>query len=307
MLRKINIFLARALSRVAWDLVYKHRHGIGSIPILCYHRVLPELIEDVNNPLYTLLPEQFDTQMAFLSNEGFVSLSLKDFVDIARKKMSPPEKSVVVTFDDGYMDNYAIAWPIAQKYQIQLNLFICTNYISVNKSLIMTDDGYFWLNAETVGQGLPSSWLANLKKYPYLWRPLAWQELGQMLQSGVQIGLHGHNHRKLGRLKEEEAIADIQTGVKIFAEKMGAQPEFFALPYGSYDSYTEKLLQILRSYQLNFIFGTHLGRAQVPTEAFFFPRICICQHDTLATFQRKLMGAYDWLEPIHYLMYRLKL
>ena len=64
--RGLKIFLADAVSRLVWRLGLTKRDTGNSIPVLCYHRVLPEFVE-TGAPIYTILPEQFEAQMAFLA------------------------------------------------------------------------------------------------------------------------------------------------------------------------------------------------------------------------------------------------
>lgn len=300
--RGLKIFLADAASRLVWHLSLKKRDTGDCIPVLCYHRVLPDFLETVH-PIYTILPEQFEAQMAFLAAEGFVSLSLPEYAEIARGLSPAPRRSVLITFDDGYADNYRISWTIAKKYRFNLNLFICTSLIGENHPVIMTKDGYVILkHGAKMVQSRPDV-LDDIRKSPELWRPLNWQELEEMQAAGVHFGFHSHSHRNLALQPPAEIAADIANGMELFERRLGHRPRFFALPYGWYDAYTRATISTLRQLNLEFIFGTHLGRARLPGAPSVLPRLSIHQSDDLATFQRKLAGAYDWLEPLRRIRY----
>jgi peptidoglycan/xylan/chitin deacetylase (PgdA/CDA1 family) len=296
-MRKLKLFLASKIS----DFFVKRQNLDGFLPIFCYHRVLPDFIEAVNDPIYTLLPDQFESQMAFLAEEGFNSLSLQEVADIARGSYPLKKRSVLITFDDGYADNYYIAWPIAKKYGIKLNLFICTSNIGTIDPILFYNDGYLTTKVSEPAEGGISKVQSHIHDFPHLWRPLNWQELHTMKDAGVQIGFHSHGHRRLSLLTQEELVNDITTGLEVFETKLGYRPQFCAFPYGGYDSYNPSILAVLRRFGLDFNFATHLGRAKLPSAQPIFPRFLVYQQDNLAIFQRKIFGGYDWLRPIQWL------
>jgi peptidoglycan/xylan/chitin deacetylase (PgdA/CDA1 family) len=299
--RALKIFLADGASWLIWQLALKKLDTGNSIPVLCYHRVLPDFLE-TDEPIYTILPEQFEAQMGFLAAEGFVSLSLPEYGEIVRGLRPAPQRSVLITFDDGYADNYRIAWPIAQKYRVKLNLFICPGFVGEPYPIIMTADGYLILQKDQTDVSSPPI-LGHLQKFPELWRSLGWEELREMRDSGVYVGFHSHSHRFLAQRSSKEIAADLAAGLKMFARRLGYLPEFFALPYGWYDAYTPETIATLNQFGLQYIFGTHFGRAKLPNNQTVMPRLLIYQSDNLATFRRKLSGAYDWLEPVRRLKY----
>jgi peptidoglycan/xylan/chitin deacetylase (PgdA/CDA1 family) len=298
MVRKLKVLVAQRVS----ELLVKLPKLDHYVPILCYHRVLPEFIEDVNDPIYTVLPEQFESQMDFLAQEGFHTLSLTEFAATARGLRPLAKRSVLVTFDDGYADNYAVAWPIAKKFNVTLNLFICTAYQGQPHPLIMTRNGYRLLSDFSRLEAGPPDLASHIKKFPELWRSLTWQELAIMRDDGVEIALHSHAHRDFALLDPRELAQEITTGIDIFTKELGYRPKFFALPYGGYYTSTPAVLEILKGFGLEFIFSTHIGRPRLPCPRLVFPRLQILQQDDLAVFQRKLDGGYDWLGPIYRLI-----
>ncbi len=293
-MRKLKLLIAEMVSNLAWKLVYqKRQNNPFLIPILCYHRVLPEFLEDENDPIYTVLPEQFEAQMAFLAREGYDSLTLQEFAEIARGLKPLKKRSVIITFDDGYADVYAIAWPIARKYKIKLNLFVTTGFIGRAEPLMMTLDGYYFETDVTSRQKSSDALRLHMNKYPHLWRPLNWQEIREMHEDGVGVGLHSHSHRNYASLRPEEIMADIASGQATFKKELGMNSDFFALPYGRYDSYRLETLPLFKRFQVHYIFGTRMGRVRLSRPQKILPRFFILQHDSLASFKRKLGGAYD--------------
>jgi len=301
-MRKLIVLLAPVIARMAWELVYKRRQNDRQVPILGYHRVLPEMVEEVNDPIYTVLPEQFEAQMAFLTNEGFTSLSLKEFGEMARGARPAAPRAVVVTFDDGYADMHAMAWPLARKYGVALNLFLSTGLVGQAGPVVMTKNGY----RVHRGSDKPLYYQDHLEKFPHLWRPLTWQELREMSNSGINLGLHGHSHRNLGYLPREQVMADVTAGIAAFREGLGYRPESFAFPYGGFEANTPEIAALLHKQGFDLIFTIIKGRARLPASNMLFPRISILQQDTLDTFRWKLHGAYDWLGSLDHFIRRTK-
>lgn len=291
----LRSLLKRAFIGIAWHAVVKKRKTGNHIPVLCYHRVLPELMEEESCPTWSILPEQFESQLKFLTEEGFNTLSLAEFDRMAKGLDPIIERSVLITFDDGFVENYAIVWEIARKYHIKINLFICPNYIGIMHPIIVGQDGYVAANSAPLKRS-EEAVRHHITKFPQLWRPLNWQELREMQESGVPIGLHSHSHRNLALLKHEEIVDDIATGLAIMERELGQRPKYFALPYGWYDNYTSEVISILQSFRMELIFAANLGRARLPSTQPVIPRILISQQDDMVKFKQKLFGAYDYWE-----------
>jgi peptidoglycan/xylan/chitin deacetylase (PgdA/CDA1 family) len=295
MMARCKWLAERAATWIFWQLVAR-RSDIGDRPpVLCYHRVLPDYLED-ENQIYSIFPQQFESQLAFLAGAEFHSLSLQEYAELARGRQPVEKRTVLITFDDGYGDNFAIAWPLARKYHMKINLFICTGAIGQESPMIMGSDGYGALEEVKLSDAHREKIRAHIRRFPQLWRPLTSKELREMQEAGVQIGFHSHRHRHLASLPPEVAATDLARGIDVFKMELGYRPRFFALPYGGYDSYTPAVTRLLRGFGFELIFSTHLGRACLPSDAQIFPRLCIHQRDSLATFKRKLAGAYDCWE-----------
>lgn len=101
-----------------------------SVIILMYHRVIdPEKCRDIfSTPQIIVTADTFEKQMKFLSNHYRV-LSLEEFYGCHSNKKPLPAKTAVITFDDGWEDNYINAFPILKKYNIPATIFLTTGFI----------------------------------------------------------------------------------------------------------------------------------------------------------------------------------
>lgn len=279
-LRSIQIAAAQKVSRMVWNFAGRKQFIGKSIPVLSYHRVLPGFIEK-DEPMYSVLPEQFAEQMQYLSTNGFVSLSLEEYAEIVKGEKDVPECSVLVTFDDGYADFYSQALPIARQYGIKLNIFICTGLVEGKKAVIYPQ--------------VPSHAQAHQAAFPELWRALNWNEVREMQAEGVGIGFHGHSHRKLAQLTLEEIAHEFEQGLELYVRETNHQIKHFAFPHGSYDSYDEERIALVARLGMQLQFSTRLSRTPVNAQEALISRLVIHQEDDLETYKLKLFGAYEWL------------
>ena len=94
-----------------------------SVPVLMYHHVLSQdsfIASSIKN---------FDEQMKYLYENGWKTLSIDEFYQYKLGKLKLPKKSVFITFDDGWRDNFIYAYPILKKYNLRATLFVVTQWI----------------------------------------------------------------------------------------------------------------------------------------------------------------------------------
>lgn len=112
---------------------------------LCYHRVAEKadsryFLDSINR-----IPELFNAEISFLTRH-FNIISLEEAIGSLVKKNFLPPKSMVITFDDGYKDNYINAYPILKKYKIPATIFLTTDFIDNDNDLIWTDKVAYIIN-----------------------------------------------------------------------------------------------------------------------------------------------------------------
>jgi peptidoglycan/xylan/chitin deacetylase (PgdA/CDA1 family) len=118
--------------------------GSRKLRILCYHRVMdidPKTFE-FDEDLVDATVADFDRQMKFVSKH-FNVITFKDLVEY-RKKGKLPKNPLIITFDDGYRDNYTNAYPILKKYRLPATIFLTTDYIE-NKDIFWWDKVAYYI------------------------------------------------------------------------------------------------------------------------------------------------------------------
>jgi peptidoglycan/xylan/chitin deacetylase (PgdA/CDA1 family) len=94
-----------------------------AVPVLMYHHVSPV------PGTVTVSPENFADQMQALAREGYTTPTADEFADYLAGKIELPDKSVLITFDDGYLDNYVHAFPVLQRLGLRAVVFLVTGWI----------------------------------------------------------------------------------------------------------------------------------------------------------------------------------
>ncbi|MEO6958631.1 MAG: polysaccharide deacetylase family protein, partial [Burkholderiaceae bacterium] len=96
--------------------------GAQTVPVLMYHHVSP------SDGMITTSPDNFERQLAWLRRHGYRSLTSDGFAGHLAGDPTPP-KSILITFDDGYLDNWVYAYPLLKRYGFNAMVFLVTSWI----------------------------------------------------------------------------------------------------------------------------------------------------------------------------------
>lgn len=161
------------------------------IPVLNYHQ-----INNVDKNLLTVSTNEFEAQMAWLKENGYQTITASELADALEGRGTLPEQPVLITFDDGYIDNYQCAFPILKKYQMNAIIFLISDYISL---------------------------------YPNY---LTWEQLFEMQSAGIEFGSHTLDHTVLTELPSESVERELNESKNILQRRLGRKIEFLAYPCG---------------------------------------------------------------------------
>jgi len=167
----------------------------GSLPtkILMYHHIRSTKIRDY----YSVSPQVFEEQLQWLKNSGYTVVSYSAFYRALTTTSTLPEKSVVITFDDGYRDQYSQALPILQKFGYPAIFFPYTR--DIGKRAFMT-----------------------------------WDMLRALQAAGMEIGSHSVSHPRMDRLDERDLMWQTRHSKEVLQKELGREVEHFCYPYGLY-------------------------------------------------------------------------
>ena len=166
-------------------------------------------------------PEEFERQIKWLKESGWTSFKLTDLIE---NKNILPEKSIVITIDDGFEDNYVNAFEILKKYDFKATIFPVINRFN-----------HDWATDKDL---LESSSELNNE------RMLSNEQIDEMIQSGlIEIGSHTLNHYDLTKLNKKEKIEEILNSKKIIENLHKIECTSIVYPFGYYD---EEVIEIVK-------------------------------------------------------------
>lgn len=178
--------------------------------ILAYHRVN----SGRKDPMAVSV-ENFRGQMNYFYERGYSSLTLEEFSTLLPHE-NVPQKTVVVTFDDGYRDNYLCAFPILKHFGFRGTIFLTSDYIGKNDVFPMDKD-------------------KNWDKVMDEDLPLTWEQVLEMKEYGMEFGSHTCSHWHLDELPEMEMVREIVESKRYLEQKLRSRVTSFCYPSGRYN------------------------------------------------------------------------
>jgi peptidoglycan/xylan/chitin deacetylase (PgdA/CDA1 family)/glycosyltransferase involved in cell wall biosynthesis len=185
------------------------------IPILVYHRVVAEPARESKHGIW-VTTGQFESHLKSLQRRGFSTITFCDVEDIRLRKRSLPQKPIILTFDDGYEDNYTNALPILQKYRSTAVVFV----------------------------------VADQKRRTNHWDPdeptlplMSWEHLREMVAAGIEIGSHTVTHANLPTLSQTASHQEIVRSKATLERELGKKVLSFAYPYGALNDEIKQMVK----------------------------------------------------------------
>lgn len=237
-----------------------------SIPVLLYHRVADLTLEE--DPLRLgISPQKFERQMKFLYKNRFKVVSLEEASRQLQKGETLYPKQIAITFDDGYEDNYANAFPILQKYKFPATIFLVTEFLGKTCS---------W----------EGSWPLPL---------MNWNQIREMAKYWISFQSHTCTHPDLLSLNDERILQEFIKSKENIQDILNCPVKYLAYPYGRFDS---RIIQIAE--RAGYQGGCAAG--MVPQEGkFSLERLQLTAKDGKLTFLLKTSGLAGWVRRLRHL------
>jgi len=217
-----------------------------NIPVLMYHKLTTD---PKKTDSLTILKITFSSHMNYLKTHGYNTISLEQLSNYISKNSSLPKNPVVITFDDGYVSNYTMVYPILKANKQKATVFAIAN---------------------------------NTDKYtPFLNS----KQLKEMDANNFRVENHTYNHDNLASLSYANQLASI-TKSKQFLEKiLGRKEVYIAYPFGSYNANT---LKAAKAAGCTMGLTTEKGFTSKKDNLYKIHRIYVNSTDSLSILAKKL-------------------
>jgi peptidoglycan/xylan/chitin deacetylase (PgdA/CDA1 family) len=217
--------------------------------------------------------DKFEAFLKFLTRHYRI-VPLEEVVGCLRRGEPPPRRGVVLTFDDGFLSNHRLAFPLLKRHGAPAMVFLATEYVD-ERRLIWTDrvDQFCQATGRSVAELRAIK--ARLKKLPQeeveaavseleaesgplpgrsddprvaaIHRSLGWEEVREMQASGlVTFGAHTHTHKILGRCRLETMRRELSLSKSLIERETGRVCEHFCYPNGGAGDFTEESERLSR-------------------------------------------------------------
>ena len=202
------------------------------VPVLMYHRILPNPAAGDSAPDLVVSPDNFAAQMKAFFDAGWHSITMATLAGDMETDATIPDKTFVITFDDGWSDGYDYAFPIMRQYGFVGTFFVITSRI------------------DQAGV-------------------LSTQEMRALEAAGNDIGNHTENHVNLTTVSADRLTQEVELASEQIARATGHRPVSFAYPMGGIDTPVATLVSRVPDIKIavHTGYGTHetwLGRYNVP-------------------------------------------
>ena len=252
---------------------------INDVRIIAYHRICDT---DAYNDkeLVSANCEQFELQVKHIK-ENYNAITFAQLIDSIDSGKKLPRNSIIITFDDGFADNYHNAFKILKRHQVPATIFISTGYIdqadtfwfnwlsrvvklNVGKKFTIDDVNYVIEENQEKQEELLVTLLAlnknrankdrlalleSLKKQldfndecDELAAPMTWDEVREMSKGGVEFGSHTVSHPILSQLTDEELHVEIVESKQKLEKELGIPIQTISYPEGMEYAYNQKVI-----------------------------------------------------------------
>ena len=195
-----------------------------------------------NRAFFSVKSNDFERQMNYLKQNNFNVMSATELLILLKNnKYLDKTKTIIITFDDGYADNFETAFPVLQKYQYPATIFLMVGRVGTK---------------------------VKLKNKTEL-NMLNWEQIKEMHNSGlINFEPHTITHPKLSKIDAEIAEKEILESKQIIEEKLNKKCRVFAYPFGDFNKNVKSLVQ----KYFDIAFFIKKGRISSASDLYDLPR-----------------------------------
>lgn len=246
------------------QFAYSYSDEVSGPRVVClmYHRFVTPAEFDAlkgEDRYYAVSDTRFEEHLRSLRDGGYRALSTDECLAYLRGEFTPPEKSVLLTIDDGYVSTLTRAQPLLKKYGMRATLFVTADE-----------------NAHIFAEGRPRQ------------RRLTNEELQALDPSVIDVQAHGFSHRPLRDMSNDDLAVELTASRMVLAKVTGRPVRCMAVPGNHYDA---RVLHDAKHAGYEAVFTSDAGSLDVGDDPFGLPRVNVAGYFDAA-------GVASIIEPI---------
>lgn len=231
----------------------------SKLRVLMYHK-----LSTSNSDRLTVQTDVFEKQLLYLKKHYYNPISLSQLIDYKSSNVGLPKRPVLITFDDGYENNYVYLYPLLKKYGLKATIFLPVGFIGKSNCW---DEG-----SEVI---------------------MCYDRLKEMNPEFIEYGLHSFGHINYSKITEDMLIQDIVDSKQKLLDNAIPFVPAIAYPYGAYPREKNKYARFVKILEENnILFGLRIGNRinKLPlSDPYCLKRIDIKGTDSFIIFKIKLL------------------
>lgn len=207
------------------------------LPVLMYHNIAKDY--PVGTESENITPELFEAHMKAILDRGYTPILVNEYYNFVMKGKSLPEKPIAITFDDGYLSNYEIAYPILKKLNIPATIFVVASTVGLDASSGKVSTPHF-----------------------------SWEQAREMQNSGlIDIHSHSYSHKDMTMLTPAQLQFEMRMSKFLIEKNMNKNCYIFAYPYGRHNDNTLMYAKNAGYRMQIFVYDSESGEVDLANKA----------------------------------------
>jgi peptidoglycan/xylan/chitin deacetylase (PgdA/CDA1 family) len=267
---------AFATSYPAFNLLRKLRYFTGydrsiRLRVLLYHDIAPQEHAD------------FERQLGWLSRH-WTFISPEKFAAVISGKEKIQNKSLLLTFDDGFASNLTVAQKILNPMGIQALFFVVSDLVAIEDP----EEALKFI-VRHVQPGL------SIEKLPAYLNNMKWSDLESLLEQGHTIGAHTRTHARLSEISSSDGLEEeIVSSADSLGNRLGVHVEHFAYTFGDLASFSSQALRVAQK-RFRYVYSSLRGNNTIGTSSYAIRRDVLTPSDSNSLVGAFLEGGADFL------------
>lgn len=229
--------------------------GFRGLRVLMYHKISENQADEL-----TVMQKDFEEQLHYLKGQAYNFISLREFHESLQGKKTLPERPVLLTFDDAYVNNLQFAYPILKKLAVKAVIFLPVGHL-----------------------GTVNTWDGGAEKL------MDFSQLRSFDPKIVEFALHSYDHKNFNAMTFDEIEADLKLCMETLSHEQIPFEKSLAYPYGAFPKKQTKQLEMILE-RLGILSAFRIGNKINFNlrERFFINRVDIHGTDSLNVFKLKM-------------------